>query len=178
MSRKSITLRCLAEGAMIAAMYTALTLVIPAASFGMSQFRVAEILTILPIFTVSAIPGLTVGCMISNIIGLSIGANLAGTWDILFGPLATLIAALLTYYLRKIKWAGLPILSTLPPVLINAAVIGLELTLVLFTFTWKNYAIAFFSVGIGQLAACTVCGLLLFVMLNRTGAARHIFTRK
>ncbi|MDD3693568.1 MAG: QueT transporter family protein [Oscillospiraceae bacterium] len=178
MSRKSNTLRCLAEGGMIAAMYTALTLVIPAASFGLTQFRVAEILTILPIFSPAAIPGLTVGCMISNIIGLSIGANLAGAWDILFGSLATLIAGLLTYYLRNIRLAGLPILSTLPPVLINAAVIGLELTLALFTFSWKNYAIAFFNVGIGQLAACTVCGLVLFVMLNRTGAARHIFNRK
>ncbi len=178
MSRKSITLRCLAEGAMVAAMYTALTLVIPAASFGLTQFRVAEILTILPIFTPAAIPGLTVGCMVSNIIGLSIGANLAGIWDVIFGPLATLTAALLTYYLRKIRWAGLPILSTLPPVLINAAVIGLELTLVLLTFSWRNYAIAFLSVGIGQLVACAFCGLILFVMLNRTGAARHIFTRK
>lgn len=145
-------LRRLAEGGLIAAMYAALTLAVPAAAFGAVQFRVSEMLTILPAFTPAAIPGLAVGCLVSNLVGLMMGANPAGAWDILLGPLATLIAALLTYRLRGAKIKGLPVLATLPPVLVNAVVIGL-----------------------GQLAACTVCGLVLYAALDRSGAAKLVF---
>ena len=168
-------LRRLAEGGLIAAMYAALTLAIPAASFGVGQFRVSEMLTILPVFTPAAVPGLTVGCLVSNLVGLAMGANVAGAWDILFGPLATLAAALLTYSLRNIRLKGLPLLSTLPPVLLNAVVVGLELTVALFGFSWPVYGLCMLQVGLGQLAACTVCGLLLYAALSRTGAARSVF---
>ncbi|HPU58189.1 MAG TPA: QueT transporter family protein, partial [Candidatus Avimonas sp.] len=128
MKEKNI-LRKIAESAIIAAMYTALTLAIPTASYGLAQFRVAEALTILPVFTVSAIPGLAVGCMVSNIVGLAMGVNLAGAWDILFGSLATFAAAWMTYWLRNVKFKGLPVLATIPPVITNAVVVGLELAL-------------------------------------------------
>ena len=169
------TLRRLAEGGLIAAMYAALTLAVPAASFGVGQFRVSEMLTILPVFTPAAVPGLTVGCLVSNIVGLAMGANVAGAWDILFGPLATLAAAALTYSMRNIRFKGLPLLSTLPPVLFNAVVVGLELTIALFGFSWPVYGLCMLQVGLGQLAACTVCGLLLCAALNRTGAAKAVF---
>ena len=90
-------------------------------------------------------------------------------------PLATLAAALLTYSLRNIRLKGLPLLSTLPPVLLNAVVVGLELTVALFGFSWPVYGLCMLQVGLGQLAACTVCGLLLYAALSRTGAARAVF---
>ena len=169
-------LRRLVEGALIAAMYAALTLAVPAASFGLAQLRVAEMLTILPVFTPAAIPGLAVGCALSNVVGLALGANLAGAWDVLCGSLATLAAAALTYALRGVKWRGLPVLATLPPVVINAVVVGLELTLVLFgEFTLPLYLFNGLQVGVGQLVACTVCGLVLYAALDKSGAAKGLF---
>jgi uncharacterized membrane protein len=175
MRTQNKALRRLAEGGLIAAMYTALALAVPAASFGLAQFRVSEILTILPVFTPAAIPGLAVGCMVSNIVGLAMGANLAGAWDILFGSLATLAAAWMTYWLRNFRIKGMPVLATLPPILINAFVVGLELTLVLLGFSWVNYSIAILYVAAGQFGACTVCGLILHTALSRSGAERYLF---
>ena len=135
-------------------------------------------LTILAVFTPSAIPGLAVGCLVSNLVGLGMGANPAGAWDLLFGPLATLAAALLTWRLRNLRVKGVPVLASLPPVVINAVVVGLELTLVSPVFTLQVLAINMLSVGIGQLLACTVCGLLLHAALERSGAAAHLFGRR
>jgi QueT transporter. len=75
-------------------------------------------LTILPYFTSAAIPGVFVGCLIANIVG---GAVI---WDIIFGSLATLLAAYLSYKLRKKAW-----LVTVPPILINTIVVGFLLKL-------------------------------------------------
>lgn len=170
--------RTLAQAGLIAAMYAALTLLLPAPSFGIVQCRISEMLTILAVFTPSAIPGLAVGCLVSNLVGLGMGANPAGAWDLLFGPLATLAAALLTWRLRNLRVKGVPVLASLPPVVINAVVVGLELTLVSPVFTPQVLAINMLSVGIGQLLACTVCGLLLHAALERSGAAAHLFGRR
>ena len=85
MKNKSVTF--LTQAAMIAAIYVVLTMIFAPFSFGEVQVRVAEALTILPIFTPAAIPGLFVGCLIGNITG---GAVLP---DIIFGSIATLIGA-------------------------------------------------------------------------------------
>ena len=168
-------LRRLAEGGLIAAMYAALTMALTFSSFGVVQFRVAEMLTILPIFTPAAIPGLAIGCLVANLFGLLSGANLIGVWDLVLGPLATLAAAFLTRALGSIRLKGLPILATLPPVFFNAAAVGWELTFVLFEFSWPLYGINALQVALGQFAACTICGLLLATALEKSGAARIIF---
>lgn len=93
MKNKSVTF--LTQAAMIAAIYVVLTMIFAPFSFGEVQVRVAEALTILPIFTPAAIPGLFVGCLIGNITG---GAVLP---DIIFGSIATLIGAVGTYQLRN-----------------------------------------------------------------------------
>ena len=95
MERKNVTF--LTQSAMIAAIYVVLTVVFAPFSFGEVQVRVSEMLTILPIFTPAAIPGLFVGCLIGNILG---GAVLP---DIIFGSLATLIGAVCTWKLRDQK---------------------------------------------------------------------------
>jgi len=103
----------LTQAAMIAAIYVVLTFVFKPISFGEVQVRIAEALTILPVFTPAAIPGLFVGCLLGNGIG---GAALP---DVIFGSLATLIGAFGTYMLRGQK----PIIATLPPIIANVLII-------------------------------------------------------
>lgn len=178
MQNRQSSLRRLAEAGLIAAMYAALSLVLPLASFGIVQCRLAEALTILAAFTPAAIPGLAVGCFITNLVGLGMGVNPAGAWDLLWGPLATLSAAWLTWRLRSLRIARLPLLSTLPPVIINAVVVGTELTLVSPQATWQVWGIQMASVGIGQAAACIAGGLILYAALDRSGAAARLFGKK
>ncbi len=154
----------LTRAGLIAAVYVVLTLVIQPIGYGTVQFRVAEMLTILPVYMPEAIPGLAVGCFVSNLVGLSTGANPAGGWDLLIGTAATTVAAVLTYRLRGIRFKNLPILATLPPVIVNAIAIGAELALVYSGVPWYVHAI---GVTAGQLAACTVCGTVLAAALNK-----------
>lgn len=110
-----MTTRLITRSALIAAIYFILTIVLQPLSFGPIQFRISEIMTLLPVLMPESIIGLTVGCLISNII-----FSPFGIFDIVFGTLATLVAAILTYFLRrKIILAGLP------PVLLNAFIVPL-----------------------------------------------------
>ncbi len=162
------TVRNLTVSAVIAALYCALTLCLPFMTFGPVQCRFAEALTVLPVFTPAAIPGLTVGCVLSNAVGLAAGANVAGAWDILIGTAATLLAAWCSRLLRK-----RPLLATLPPVLFNALFVGTELTLVLFdTPTALLWLYQVLSVGAGQAIACIGGGMLVHTAIARTTALK------
>lgn len=172
------SVRFLTQTALIGALYTALTLVLAPFSFGPVQCRVAEALTILAAFTPAAIPGLTVGCALSNLVGVATGANIAGALDVLLGPLATGLAACLSYALRRRTLWGLPVLSTLPPVLLNALIIGGELALVSPHFSWQVLAIQMGLVGAGQVIACIPGGLLLAKALQLSGFDRHLNNRR
>lgn len=167
--QKKNTVRYLTTAAVIAAMYCALTLLLPFMTFGPVQCRPSEALTILPVFTPAAVPGLAVGCLISNTVGLSLGANVAGAWDILIGTLATALAAVLTRRLRQVRIKNLPFVATLPPVLLNGVIIGAELTAALYDqFSLGILLFNMFTVAAGQLLACTVGGLLLFTAVHRS----------
>ena len=165
------TLR-LAKGAVIAAAYAVLTWLAALAglAFGPVQFRFSEALTILPVFTSAAVPGLTLGCLLSNIL------SGYGIYDMVFGTLATFLAALLTRLVRNVKVRDIPILAPLPPVVINALVVGLEITVVSsgkldpswfqhfnWVLFWSNAA----SVGLGELVVCYVLGLPLTVIIGK-----------
>lgn len=163
------SVRLLTQTALIAALYTALTLVLAPLSFGLVQCRVAEALTVLAAFTPAAIPGLTVGCVLSNLVGLSTGANIAGALDVLLGPLATGLAAWLSYGLRRRTLGGLPVLSTLPPVLFNAFIVGGELALLSPHPTLSVFFLQMGLVGLGQVLACIVGGLLLAKTMQVSG---------
>lgn len=169
--------RDLASAAMIAALYTALCLALAPVSYGVIQFRIAEALTILPVFSPVGIWGVTAGCLLSNLAGFFTGANILGFLDIFFGAAATCIAALLSYRLRHFRLFGLPVWSSLPPVAVNAVVIGAELACLL--APGEGFAAAFILnaayVGLGQLVACTGLGLPLALLLERTGAAQRCF---
>jgi len=160
------TLRDLMIAAVIAALYAALTVVFAPISYGAVQFRISEALTLLPILFPQAIPGLTVGCLVSNLIGGY------GVWDVVFGSLATLIAAILTYRLRKRMW-----LAALPPVVVNAVIVGLMLHFMLALPLLPTMA----TVGLGELAVVAVLGVALITALQKIPVLqkdRNEFPRK
>ncbi len=146
------------QAAVIASLYTVLVLVFQYSSFGPIQFRIAEALTVLPYFTRAAIPGVTLGCLISNII---FGADIL---DIVFGTLATLIGAILSYKLRWNKF-----LVPIPPIVVNAIVIPFVLKYAYFEADPILWLIL--SVGAGQVMAAGVLGLVLLFALDKV---KHI----
>lgn len=168
------TIRTLTAAALIAAMYTVLTVCLAPLSYGLVQCRLSEALTILAAFTPTAIPGLTVGCVISNLIGLSSGANIAGALDVLLGPLATGVAAWLTWVLRDRRVGRLPLWSTLPPVVFNALIVGTELAFVAPQFTIEVWFIQMGLVAAGQLVACVGGGLLVARGLQISGLDKRL----
>lgn len=166
--------------AMIAALYAVLTMVSAAMglAYGPVQFRISEALTLLPVFTPAAIPGLALGCLIANL-----GSPL-GPVDWIFGTAATLLAGWLSWSLRNIRVKNLPMLSALAPVLCNALIIGLEITWLSGPSStgWDTIAVAgvvflssAVSVGLGELVVCILLGLPLTALLERSGAAKRIF---
>jgi uncharacterized membrane protein len=172
MKSQSQSVRNLAMGAIIAALYAILTLL--AAMWGLAygpvQFRFSEALTILPIFTSAAIPGLTVGCFLSNIF------SGYGAADMVFGTLATFLAAVGTRLVRNVRFHNVPVLAPLPPILVNAVVVGAEIVcLSPGGFAWAEFGAQALSVGLGELAVCYALGLPLAVMLEKSKAIKHLF---
>lgn len=164
MNKKKITV--MAHGAMIAAIYAAATYLcaVFAIAYGNIQFRLSEALTILSVFTPAAIPGLTVGCILANI------SSPFGIWDIVFGSLATLLAAITARALRNVKFKEFPILSLIMPVIFNALIVGAELTFLLPTDKTKliTFVIYAFEVGVGELAVCVAGGIPLYYAVRKS----------
>lgn len=145
----------LTQAAMIAAIYVVLTYIFAPFSFGEVQVRISEALTILPLFTPAAIPGLFVGCLIGNILG---GAILP---DIIFGSIATLIGAVGTYMLRRQN----KFVAPLPPIAANTVIVPFVLRF--------GYGVPLpipfmmLTVGIGEVISCGVLGMIIYFALNR-----------
>lgn len=156
----------LVHGAMIAALYAAATYLcsVFAIAYGPIQFRLSEALTVLSVFTPAAVPGLTVGCIIANL------ASPYGIWDIVFGSIATLLAAVTARTLRHIRFKGLPLLSIIMPVIFNALIVGAEISLLTPTDSSKLavFAISALEVGAGELAVCLLGGIPLFFAIRKT----------
>ena len=150
------------QAAMIAAIYVVLTVFISAFNLasGAIQVRISEALTILPVFTPAAIPGLFLGCLISNLVTGCMPL------DVVFGSLATLIGACVTYALRKHKW-----LAPLPPIVANTIIVPFVLRYVYLA----EGTIPFFmlTVGIGEVISCYLLGSILHRVLDRY--KEHIF---
>lgn len=169
MKKKSTLL--LTQAAVIAALYVALTYVSNALglAYGAVQFRLSEILTLLPVFTPAAIPGLTIGCIIANI------TSPFGVVDVICGSVATLLAALCTRAMRNIRIKDMPVLSSLPPVLFNAVIIGLEI----WALNGREAELFFISaleVGGGQAVMCILIGLPFVRVVKRSGIFEKIHT--
>lgn len=144
------------QAAVIAALYVVLTLFINAFNLanGAIQVRISEALTILPYFTPAAIPGLFVGCLLSNFL------TGAAIWDIVFGSLATLLGAICTYLLRKQKWC-----APIPPILANTIIIPFVLT---YAYGLPG-GIPFFmlTIGAGEILSCGILGMILLFALQK-----------
>lgn len=142
------------QAAMIAAIYVVLGVVFAAFGTKAIQVRLAEALTILPVFTGAAIPGLFVGCVVGNMLS---GCILP---DVICGGLATLIGALGTYKLGRIH----PILGTLPPIIANMLVIPFVLRYGYGDPLPIPYMML--TVGIGEVISCGVLGMILYAALK------------
>ena len=154
----------LTKAAMIAAIYTVLTYAAAALNlaYGEIQFRFSEALTILPIFCPAAVPGLTVGCLISNIM------STVNPLDMVIGTLATLLAALCTRALRGVTIKGYPLLSMLMPVLFNGVFVGAEIAWFTGENTfWQAFVPASLSVAVGEAAVVLGLGTLLFLLIRK-----------
>lgn len=149
-------IRNIAVSAVIAALYVVLTYLanLLGLASGVIQVRLSEILTVMPVFTPAAIPGLFIGCLIANILT---GCAL---WDVVFGSLATLIGAVGTYLLRKYNS-----LAVIPPVLANAIIVPLVL---IFVYSLEgSYWYFFLTVGVGEVISCGVFGTILLKSLKK-----------
>jgi len=148
------------QAAVIAAIYVVLTLFISAFNLasGAIQVRISEALTILPYFTPAAIPGLFIGCLLSNYIAGNV------IWDVIFGSLATLIGALGTHFLKKNKW-----LAPVAPIISNTIIIPFILC---YAYGIEG-GIPYFmlTIFIGEFISCGILGMILLFALSKY---RHI----
>jgi len=150
-------IKYLAQAGIIAALYVVFTLIANAAGLasGVIQVRISEALTVLPFFTPAAIPGLFLGCLVSNIIGGCV------IWDIIFGSLATLLGALGTYAIRKKlpDWC-----AAIPPILANTLIVPFVLS-----YAYEvpdSIPFLMLTVGAGEVISCGILGILLLKLLK------------
>ncbi len=166
--RKNV--RLLTQGAVLAALYVALThlqnLLLPGSATWAIQFRASEALCVLALFTPAAIPGLTLGCLLFNI-------SFAGALplDFLVGSLASLVAAAGMYFLRRVTVKGYPLFAMLLPAASNALLVGWELSVYVGGGFWLNAL----YVAIGELAVLLTLGTALFYAINNHKTIKQFF---
>lgn len=151
---KSKKLVFICQAAVIAALYVVLTYVFSAFASGVIQVRVSEALTILPAFTPAAIPGLVIGCLLSNTLT---GCVLL---DIIFGSVATLIGALGSYALRRHTW-----MVPIPPIVSNMIIVPFVLRFAYGATDAFPFMIA--TVGAGEIISCYLLGMILYGALKK-----------
>lgn len=152
------------KAAVIAAVYTVLTYAAAALNlaYGEVQFRFSEALTILPLFCPASIPGLTVGCLLSNIM------STVNPIDMVVGTLATLLAAVFTRMLRKATIKKYPLLSMLMPILFNGVFIGAEIAYFAGDGVFlQAFGPAALSVAAGEAAVVLILGTILWVVIEK-----------
>jgi len=165
---KKNTTKMVAFGGVIAALYVVLTIIAAALGIasGAIQVRLSEALTILPVFTAAAVPGLTVGCVLANLI------TGCAAWDVVFGSMATLLGAIGTRMLRD-----RPAIAWIPPVVSNMLIVPVVLMKVYGVDSVDVFGSVFngdslwimlvITVGIGEIIACGVLGMLLYQALKK-----------
>lgn len=164
-SKSKKRIRFVVFNGIIAALYVVLTYMLAPISYGPVQARVSEVLTIFPIFSGATIPGVALGCVISNIINPE---NL-GPVDIIGGTLATVIAGVFSYLIgKKNKWLGI-----IPPIVANGLIVGGYLPFLLVdpgsTVTVQTVLFTMLTVAAGEAAVMVVLGLPLIAVIKNTG---------
>ena len=174
MQKKNAVLR-IAAAVIVAAAYAALTVLLAPISYGPVQFRVSEALTVLPFFMPCTVWGLWIGCILANLYTGTVA-------DILFGSLATLLAALCTaWFGKRGNTVKNRILGCLMPVLFNAFIVGAVLTWAYqiqeFADPIKSYGFNALTVGIGELGVLFLIGYTLLCQLPKIKAFREFIQR-
>jgi uncharacterized membrane protein len=164
--------RKIARGAVVAALYVALCLALAPFSYGAVQVRVAEALCLLPVFGSEYIVAVTLGCLLANLLGSTI-------LDVVFGTLATLLACLCTYRLRKLRVNSLAIPAALPPILFNAAIVGPEIAFFFSDVPATAGLVAFnaLAVGIGEVISCGILGVALVRLIEANPRLAALFEK-
>lgn len=174
MNMKKMSVNRLVRCAVIAAVYVVVCLVLAPFSYGAVQVRVAEALCLLPVFGAEYIIGVTLGCLLANLLGST-------AIDVVFGTLATLLACLVTYKLRNVRIKGLAIPASLPPVVFNMIIVGAFEITFFFSDGAPTAALAAFNavtVGIGEIISCTVLGVALVKLIESNDSLHKIFTEE
>jgi len=162
--------------AVVAGLYAGLTLAVMPLSYGAVQFRISEVLCILPFFFPFSVWGLFVGCIISNIFSPYF-------WlDITVGPAASLLAALCTMYIGQLNSRDrvlTKIIACFPPVIFNALFIGAMISYIMISEgDASSFMLVFLScsfwVGLGQLGVMYLLGLPLMIYLPKTRIINNI----
>ena len=158
------------QGAVIAALYAVLTvmqnILLPGSASMAVQFRASEALTVLALFTPAAVPGLSIGCIVSN---LSSVASL-GIYDLLFGSAASFFAALTMYALRNVRIFKIPFWAFLMPAVMNGIFVGFEIDFFFVNSLHFNFADFLFQgglVALGELGVLFILGLPLFLVIEK-----------
>ena len=157
MFKKFLTTKSVCLSAMIAALYAALTLLLAPISYGAIQCRISEAMTLLPMLLPHAVPGLVVGCLVSNLL------SPVAIWDVLFGTLATLLAAVGTRHFRST-----PVLAALCPIVSNGLIVGGTLSIFYGLPLW----LTMLEVAAGE-ALAVLLGFLLLRALRRVNLTRY-----
>lgn len=165
----------LVQAAVIAALYAALTwsqeMLFPGSASMAVQFRTSEALTVLALFTPAAIPGLTIGCVLANV--MSTGAL---PIDMVVGPIATFGAVWVMHLLRNVKFGGFPVLSLIMPALFNGVIIGLEIEIFFIEgpFHIGSFLVQGGLVALGEMAVCFTLGTALYFAMKKTKILNYI----
>ncbi|MCI6244349.1 MAG: QueT transporter family protein [Eubacterium sp.] len=176
---KNKKVNAIVQTAVIAAMYAALTyaqnFILPGSTSAAVQFRVSEALNILALFTPCAIPGLTIGCILSNIYNIGSGLPL----DMIFGSLATLGATLSIRALRNVKIKDYPFLSMLMPALWNGAIVGWEIEVFFIEgdFNFVDFLVQGGLVALGELAVMLTLGTILYYVMIKRNLDKRLFNQ-
>ena len=174
MKTNKLSVTRLVRCAVIAAVYVVLCLALAPFSYGAVQVRIAEALCLLPVFGAEYIVGVTLGCLLANLLGSTV-------IDVVFGTLATLLACLVTYKLRNVRIKGLAIPASLPPVVFNMIIVGAFEITFFFSDGAPTAALAAFNavtVGIGEIISCTVLGVALVKLIESNDSLHKIFTEE
>lgn len=165
------------QGATIAALYVALTyaqeLLLPGTTSMAIQFRGSELLCMLALFTPAAIPGLTIGCVLTNVMNTG-----ALPIDMVIGPLATLLATLAIYRLRKVRIKKAPVLSATMPALFNGLLIGWEIEVFFIggSFHLFSFLTQAVLVAVGELGVLFILGIPFAMLLEKRGLDQKLFS--
>lgn len=169
----------LVQAALFAAMYAALTLaqqlIFPGTASMAVQYRLSEALMVLCLFTPAAVPGITLGCFAANFLFMS-----ALPVDMIFGSLATLLAAVSMRLLSKVRIKGFPVLSFLMPAVFNGIIIGAEIEVFFIDgpFHFGSFLTQGGFVALGELAVMFTAGTALFFALKKLSGRVPYFDLK